>query len=520
MSSYVTSLGTFQSIQVSSANFLRRNLSAPTPTNNIVWNFIVSNSGTTYNLAGSFVGQESTAFGGRDLNFFTGTDNIFGNQGDTNGNNNNTQRVDSIFSASGITVNNTLAFAVFERGATNGHDGFKIAAITGLDANGNPSSYGPLISLATGAWGTTSLGPLNTLVTRNNANEPGANATHPSATASGQFLGGVSLNVIQDLGIPAGTKIFGYSLFAADIPANANLVNWNSFPTNTNSGTAGGIDLLAYNGVLYHEVPGNPGPTTDWALPANGNFSDPTNWIGQATPNNTDTAIINNGTTATLTGSSSVANLDTGVGYSNSSGGAAVNGGSLSATGTVATGVDGTGTLAITNGGTVTDTTTVIGQNPGSSGTATVDGTGSKLNSTGDTTIGGGGTGALDITNGGAVSDASTTIGNQPGSSGNATVDGTGSKLNSTGDTTIGGGGTGALNITNGGTVNDTNGTLGSEPGSSGTAIVDGNGWLCAYLDRSETEGFRGCGYRLGRSVCRLFPSWVLHCCRGFWWGE
>jgi hypothetical protein len=117
-------------------------------------------------------------------------------------------------------------------------------------------------------------------------------------------LGGVSLNVITDLGVPAGAKIFGYSLFAADIPANANLINFNTFPTNTNSGTAGGIDPLAYNGVLYQLVPGNPGPVTDWALPANGNFSDPTNWVVPATPNSTDTAIINNGTTATLTGSS------------------------------------------------------------------------------------------------------------------------------------------------------------------------------------------------------------------------
>jgi hypothetical protein len=162
-------------------------------------------------------------------------------------------------------------------------------------------------------------------------------------------LGGVSLNVVQDLGVPAGAKIFGYSLFAADVPANANLVNWNSFPTNTNSGTAGGIDPLAHNGVLYQVVPGNPGPVIDWALPASGNFSDPTNWVGQATPKNTDTAIINNGTTATLTGSASVGNLETGVGYSNANGGAVVNGGNLSATGTVATGVDGTGTHAVTN---------------------------------------------------------------------------------------------------------------------------------------------------------------------------
>jgi hypothetical protein len=121
---------------------------------------------------------------------------------------------------------------------------------------------------------------------------PGANATHPSANVQGQFLGGVSLSVIQDLGIPTGAKIFGYSLCGADVPANANLVDFNSFPTNTNSGSAGGIDLLAYNGVLYHMVPGNPGPITDWARPANGNFSDPTNWTGKATPTNTDTAIV------------------------------------------------------------------------------------------------------------------------------------------------------------------------------------------------------------------------------------
>ena len=40
------------------------------------------------------------------------------------------------------------------------------------------------------------------------------------------------------------------------------------------------------------------------------------------------------------------------------------------------------GTLAVTNGGTVTDTTTEIGQNPGSNGTVTVDGTGSNLQPT------------------------------------------------------------------------------------------------------------------------------------------
>jgi hypothetical protein len=175
-------------------------------------------------------------------------------------------------------------------------------------------------------------------------------------------LGGVSLNVVSDLGIPVGGKIFGYSLFSPDVLANANLIDWNSFPTNTNSGSPGGLDPAAYNGVLYLMVPGNPGPVTNWALPADGSFSTASNWTGNATPTSTNTAIVNNGTTVTVTATSSVANLETGVGYSNADGNVAVNGGSLSATGTIATGVDGTGTLAVTNGGMVTDTTTVIGQ--------------------------------------------------------------------------------------------------------------------------------------------------------------
>jgi fibronectin-binding autotransporter adhesin len=111
-----------------------------------------------------------------------------------------------------------------------------------------------------------------------------------------------------------------------------------------------------------------------------------------------------------LTGTGSVANLETGVGYSGSDGNVAVDGGNLSATGTVAIGIDGTGSLAVTNGGTVTDTTTVIGQNPGSNGTVTVDGPGSTLTSSGTTNVGEAGAGTLNITDGGTV----TSEGEQP----------------------------------------------------------------------------------------------------------
>jgi hypothetical protein len=188
MSSYVTSQGTFEPIQVASQITLRRNLSNPTPTNNIVWNDITSSSGTNYTLAGPYIGQESVAFGGINLNLFVGSDNLFGHQGDANGNNNNIARLDAVFTTSGITVNSTLTLAVFERRTPTTHDGFQVAAITALDAQGNPAAYGPLVNVPVGTWGKTNLEPLFTLVARNNANQPGADATHPSASTAGQFL--------------------------------------------------------------------------------------------------------------------------------------------------------------------------------------------------------------------------------------------------------------------------------------------------------------------------------------------
>lgn len=81
ISGYLTSQGTFGPIQVASQIVLRRNLSNPTPTNNIVWNAITSSSGTNYTLAGPFIGQESVAFGGLNLNLFVGSDNLFGHHG-------------------------------------------------------------------------------------------------------------------------------------------------------------------------------------------------------------------------------------------------------------------------------------------------------------------------------------------------------------------------------------------------------------------------------------------------------
>ncbi len=241
------------------------------PENNLIYNNIISNSGNSYQVSGPYIGNETTAFSANNLN--VGTDNVFGNQGDGSGNNNNIERVDVVFN-NGLTANSALAFAVFERGATNAHDTFQIAAITGVDVNGKPTSYGQLVSFGAGTtyglYGQTALSGYSNstswLVSRNATNGSGLTADDPSTTVTGQVLGGITVSVTQTgssgLGIASGTEIYGYSLFGDDVPADStsaqlvDLTDTTTFPQNTSSSTgAGGIDLLAYTGVAFTAVP-------------------------------------------------------------------------------------------------------------------------------------------------------------------------------------------------------------------------------------------------------------------------
>jgi len=146
----------------------------------------------------------------------------------------------------------------------------------------------------------------------------------------------------------------------------------------------------------------------------------------------------------------------------------------------------GTGTLNILAGGDANSTFAYLGQYPGSSGAATVDGAGSLWGATtwtlsDDLTVGYEGSGVLDILNGGSVStSADIYTGRQAIGSGSVTVDGAGSTLSSSFSTFVGFDGTGYLNILAGGVVSDYAGYLGYASGSNGTATVDGVGssWL------------------------------------------
>ena len=120
-------------------------------------------------------------------------------------------------------------------------------------------------------------------------------------------------------------------------------------------------------------------------------------------------------------------------------------------------GYSGTGNLSMTAGSTGTANTLEVGYQPGSQGTVTLDGAGTKLTAGGD--IGGSGTGSLSITNGAKLAGGDFTVGDRTvygsNSSGSATVDGTGSTLGAA-DLTIGNAFSGSASVTvrNGGTLN------------------------------------------------------------------
>lgn len=230
--------------------------------NNIIYSRLTSNAGSTYNLNAPYLGNEQQAFNANNLNY--GTDNLFGNTGDGNGNNNNIERLDVVFRR-GLLATSALAFAVFERGVVNAHDPFGIAAVTAVDAEGRPTAYGPLVRFGAGtpfgSYGTTALVPTNSnwLVTRNQVANQGALATSPSALVTNQTIGGVTIAVSESgtsssLGVAPGTVIYGYSLFGGDITGTGgqNLLDPSTFPLNSSSTTgAGGIDLVAYTGVVF-----------------------------------------------------------------------------------------------------------------------------------------------------------------------------------------------------------------------------------------------------------------------------
>lgn len=152
-------------------------------------------------------------------------------------------------------------------------------------------------------------------------------------------------------------------------------------------------------------------------------------------------------------------------------------------TGIVDVGVKGTGNLNVRGGGSLnTNDTFSVGVEAGSTGTATVNGAGSKIDASDFSRIGSAGDGNLNVTDGGTFESTEFLTAVSTGSAGNVLVDGAGSALNllgvdRQGDAAvalIGINGQSTVDVRNGGTMNiDRNGE--TVTGLNGGLLIGGS---------------------------------------------
>lgn len=208
------------------------------------------------NLSGVHQNDYGTLLLSNNLN--AGSDNTFANSG-TGSQVGNIERLDFTWN-SPITVTNSFALAVFDRGALGLHDSFAIAAILSVDAAGTPTSFGTLLRVAAG-WGGTAnpVSDFDYRLFRYNTGDM-INSSTASTETNTQGVGGVVIRPI-DLSLTSGTQIYGYSLMAIDVTAtnSTELLDWTNsayYPTTTDGNTGGGgIDLAAVNGIVFVAVP-------------------------------------------------------------------------------------------------------------------------------------------------------------------------------------------------------------------------------------------------------------------------
>jgi PEP-CTERM motif len=241
---------------VSGSAFIRRNTTAGNGNNSSVW----YDQGTQ---AGRFSAPYATTYADLLLgnNILRGSDNTFSNDAGVAGG--NIERIDFLLNSNGITASLDTAFAIFDRGAVNQHDYVKIAVITGWDSvNNRPTAYGGvLVSVDTADYGTTNpIGGFDYNLFRYDSGDAMGTGNYwdVNTETGNQGIGGVAVS-LSDLGLAAGTTIYGYSLMGYDVTTGgnmANLVDWTNttyYATNTTGETgSGGIDLSAVNGVLYN----------------------------------------------------------------------------------------------------------------------------------------------------------------------------------------------------------------------------------------------------------------------------
>lgn len=180
-----------------------------------------------------------------------GSDNVFNNDSGSDLTFNNIERVDFVYKPGIATTATTAAgFVIAERG---GNDPFKIAAITGIDANGNPTAFGPVLSVAASAYGATIVNAATYVMRKDVAD----NTLRPFSVVPTQAVKSVFIR-FSDLGVGALQKVYGYALMGNDVTAttSAQLLSYTNstyYPTNTNNAN-GGMDLASAPGIFHTDL--------------------------------------------------------------------------------------------------------------------------------------------------------------------------------------------------------------------------------------------------------------------------
>ena len=197
-------------------------------------------------------------------------------------------------------------------------------------------------------------------------------------------------------------------------------------------------------------VPSANAGTPQWLGTASSNWFTQGNWSPAGVPNAADNVTVD-----TTSPHATVINGGTAAGAQ------------------VIVGNAGNGNLAITNGGGLTTSGFgYLGFSANSTGTVSVDGTGSLWTSSSGLVVGSSGSGTLTITNGGAVSSFSGLIGSFAGGTGTVTVSGSGSTWAVGTSLWVGNSGTGTLLLSQGGVAQADTFFLGANAGSHGTVTV------------------------------------------------
>lgn len=232
--------------------FRRVNNPSVTGTRDLLFYF-GSLSGSNMLLKAPYEPNMSTAFTGNG-NMLRGSDNLFSNTADGNGNNNNIERLDIVISG-GLTLISAedQGFAIMERGGVNQHDSFVVSVITAVDGSGNPTAYSNVVRANSADYGTVN--PVANQTSAVLRRDGGIGDLKASTTLGNQGIGGV-LFKFSEFGVSDGQTIYGYSVAAIDFPnggTGVNMIDYTNatyFPLNTNGSTTGGIDMIALTGIV------------------------------------------------------------------------------------------------------------------------------------------------------------------------------------------------------------------------------------------------------------------------------